>query len=51
MKHLCKEDCKGICQHCGKNLNDGPCKCIDTHHDARWDVLKSFKPKKKRINN
>lgn len=25
---LCKEDCKGICLSCGKNLNDGDCKCI-----------------------
>ena len=24
-KLLCREDCKGICQRCGKNLNDGPC--------------------------
>jgi uncharacterized protein len=23
-KTLCREDCKGICQSCGKNLNDGP---------------------------
>ena len=26
-KLLCKEDCKGICQRCGKNLNDGACSC------------------------
>jgi len=26
-KMLCKNDCKGICQKCGKNLNDGPCDC------------------------
>jgi len=23
----CKEDCKGLCPDCGKNLNDGPCGC------------------------
>ena len=23
MKILCKDDCKGICRICGKNLNDG----------------------------
>jgi len=27
MKVLCKEDCKGLCQQCGKNLNEGPCGC------------------------
>ena len=24
---LCKDDCKGLCQKCGANLNDGECKC------------------------
>jgi uncharacterized protein len=24
---LCKDDCKGICPKCGKNLNVEPCKC------------------------
>lgn len=24
---LCREDCAGICQMCGKNLNEGPCDC------------------------
>ncbi len=23
----CREDCKGICPACGKNLNDGDCGC------------------------
>lgn len=27
MKHLCSEDCKGLCPICGKNLNEGPCGC------------------------
>lgn len=26
-KVLCKENCKGICPQCGKNLNEGPCDC------------------------
>ena len=24
---LCKEDCRGLCYKCGKNLNDGKCDC------------------------
>lgn len=24
---LCKEDCKGLCQSCGANLNEEECKC------------------------
>ena len=27
-KHLCREDCKGVCQSCGKNLNLGDCDCV-----------------------
>lgn len=26
---LCKEDCKGLCPKCGKNLNQGECSCSD----------------------
>ena len=25
--NLCKEDCKGRCYRCGKDLNEGPCGC------------------------
>lgn len=25
--HLCKDDCRGLCPSCGKNLNDGDCSC------------------------
>ena len=38
-KHLCKEDCKGICQKCGKNLNDGPCGCATKEVDPRLAEL------------
>lgn len=27
MKHLCSENCKGLCPVCGKNLNNGDCLC------------------------
>lgn len=43
MQLLCKEDCKGLCQTCGKNLNEGPCQCKTAHADARWTPLKKFK--------
>ena len=26
-KHVCSEDCKGLCPHCGADLNEGPCQC------------------------
>jgi uncharacterized protein len=27
MRELCREDCKGLCPQCGKNLNKGQCGC------------------------
>ena len=27
LKALCRKLCKGLCPVCGKNLNDGECKC------------------------
>ncbi len=39
MKHLCKEDCKGICSKCGKNLNDGKCDCPEKEIDPRLAAL------------
>ena len=34
-KHLCSEDCKGLCPTCGKNLNEGPCSCVKKEIDPR----------------
>ena len=28
-KLLCREDCKGLCMHCGCNLNTSSCDCQD----------------------
>ena len=25
--YLCRDDCRGLCPICGKDLNDGPCGC------------------------
>lgn len=29
MRFLCSKDCKGLCQHCGVNLNIGSCTCLE----------------------
>ena len=28
-KVLCRDDCKGLCQRCGADLNEGDCDCQD----------------------
>ena len=40
-KFLCKEDCKGLCPDCGKNLNLGPCGCRKKN-DPRFAVLEQL---------
>lgn len=40
-RFLCKEDCRGLCAVCGKDLNEGPCSCVK-ETDPRWDALKSL---------
>ena len=47
MKVLCREDCRGICSVCGKNLNHGDCDCQKTEPDPRMaaiqDIFNKFK--------
>ena len=40
-KLLCKEDCKGLCHRCGKNLNNSPCNC-QKELDPRFAALKQL---------
>lgn len=42
MKVLFSEDCKGLCQTCGKNLNEGPCGCKINNIDPRFEKLRSL---------
>lgn len=39
-RYLCREDCRGLCPTCGKNLNEGPCGCREDSGDPRMDVLR-----------
>ena len=40
-KLLCREDCKGLCCRCGKNLNEGPCGC-QKELDPRFAALRQL---------
>jgi len=40
-KFLCREDCKGLCSTCGRNLNLGPCACRK-ETDPRFAVLEQL---------
>lgn len=47
LKHLCKEDCKGLCPKCGKDLNKESCSCDTSEPDPRFDVLRKLLENKK----
>jgi uncharacterized protein len=43
VKPLCGESCRGLCPHCGINLNTASCHCRAEAFDERLTVLKKFK--------
>ncbi len=40
-KMICRENCRGICAHCGANRNEADCDCDQDIVDPRWDGLPS----------
>jgi uncharacterized protein len=41
---LCSPTCKGLCPHCGKNLNEGPCACKPASgKPGNWSELDKLK--------
>jgi uncharacterized protein len=40
---VCKPDCKGLCPHCGTDLNESTCECAVSEPDPRWDALRALK--------
>jgi len=40
---LCEQDCRGLCPSCGKNLNEGDCRCEPCRADVRWRALDQLK--------
>jgi uncharacterized protein len=45
LKVTCREDCKGLCPHCGQNLNEGQCSCTVAVEEPRWAALKEIRGK------
>ena len=43
LKTTCRDDCKGLCPQCGKNLNQEQCSCAATAEDPRWEALKGLR--------
>ncbi len=43
MRPLCAHTCKGLCTHCGTNLNSGICACKEEAGDPRLAALRALK--------
>ena len=43
LKVTCREECKGFCPQCGKNLNQELCSCSVPVEDPRWEALKEIR--------
>jgi uncharacterized protein len=44
---LCRQDCKGLCPGCGRNLNTEPCACDTVPPDPRWTALAELRGRMK----
>ncbi len=42
-RSLCREDCKGLCSHCGGNRNETDCTCAEAEIDPRWSALQNLR--------
>lgn len=47
MRFLCKEDCRGLCAGCGRNLNKENCTCRKKDIDPRMEPLRRLLEKMK----
>ena len=43
MKVICRSDCRGLCPHCGANLNSEECRCETSAADPRLTPLARLK--------
>jgi uncharacterized protein len=49
IKVICRSDCRGLCPHCGVNLNTEECRCETQSADSRMAPLSRLRqswPKK-----
>jgi uncharacterized protein len=42
MQKICREDCKGICPHCGKNRNEADCQCKGGNRGQPLEALRDI---------
>lgn len=45
IRPVCRSECKGLCSHCGADLNVNPCKCEQHLEASPFEKLKGLKSK------
>ncbi|MBA3014998.1 MAG: DUF177 domain-containing protein [Proteobacteria bacterium] len=45
VKRVCSDNCRGLCSHCGKNLNKAPCTCRENESNSPFKALAQIKGK------
>ena len=40
---LCRPDCRGLCERCGRDRNTGACTCAPQSADPRWAALEGIR--------
>ena len=45
LRPLCSESCRGLCPHCGRDLNEGDCGCPEGALDPRFQALEILRRK------
>ena len=48
LKPLCRDDCQGLCPHCGQRLSEGPCACQPENINPRMAVLQRLLEERQR---
>jgi uncharacterized protein len=43
LQPVCRSDCPGICSHCGQDLSQAQCDCVDEKIDSPFAVLAKLK--------
>lgn len=46
MQRLCRDDCRGLCPHCGVNRNVLTCSCVPEVVNERWSALRRLSANK-----
>jgi uncharacterized protein len=41
-RSLCQPECRGLCPHCGTDLNRQPCSCAERQVDPRLEALREL---------